>query len=151
MHTIASKAVCFHEALQPAFKEYSAQTVKNASALAKVLADAGLRIVSGGTDNHLMLVDITSVNNTGKVAAAALDRAGIVVNKNAIPFDTQSPFVTSGVRIGTPAVTTRGMKEAEMEELGGLIAKVLKNLEDEKIEAEVRAAAKALAARFPVP
>ena len=151
MHTIASKAVCFHEALQPAFRDYSSQVVKNAVVLAKVINDAGLRIVSGGTDNHLMLVDMTSVENTGKVAAAALDRAGIIVNKNAIPFDTQSPFVTSGVRIGTPAVTTRGMMEPDMEELGALIARVLNNLGDEKIEAEVLVEIENLAARNPVP
>ena len=151
MHTIASKAVCFHEALQPAFKEYSKQIIKNASVLAKVINDAGLRIVSGGTDNHLMLVDMTSVKSTGKIASEALDRAGIVVNKNAIPFDKESPFVTSGVRIGTPAVTTRGMKEPEMEELGALILRILKNLENEEIEAQVRAEVQNLAARFPVP
>ena len=151
MHTIAAKAVCFREALQPAFKGYAEQIVKNAAVLAGVINGAGLRIVSGGTDNHLMLVDMTSVDSTGKVAAASLDRAGIVVNKNAIPFDTQSPFITSGVRIGTPAVTTRGMTEPDMQELGGLIVRVLKNLDDATIEAEVRADIEKLVARFPAP
>ena len=151
MHTIASKAVCFHEALQPEFRDYAKQIVKNAAVLARVINDAGLRIVSGGTDNHLMLVDMTSVGSTGKVAAAALDRSGIIVNKNSIPFDTLSPFVTSGIRLGTPAVTTRGMKEPEMEELGSLIVKVLKNIENAGVEAAVSTEVEDLAARFPVP
>ena len=117
MHTIAAKAVCFGEALQPAFKDYMKQVVKNAVSMATALTDESIRLVSGGTDNHLMLVDLSATETTGKDAAAALDRAAITVNKNSIPFDTKSPFVTSGIRIGTPAVTTRGMKEAEMEQI----------------------------------
>jgi len=151
MHTIAAKAVCFREALQPEFKVYSKQVVKNASVLASVLAKAGLRIISGGTDNHLMLADVTSIGLTGKVAAKALDQAGIIVNKNSIPFDKESPFVTSGVRFGTPAATTRGMKESEMQEIGALIMKVLNNVDNDAVKAEVRREVENLAMRFPAP
>ncbi len=150
MHVIAGKAVCFHEALQPAFKEYAAQVVKNAKVMADTLAAAGVRIVSGGTENHVMLVDLTPVSLTGKDAAALLDEALITVNKNAIPFDTKSPFVTSGIRIGTPAVTTRGMKEAEMKTIAGFIEQLLKNPSEETIHA-VREQVVELTARFPVP
>ena len=115
MHVIAAKAVCLKEALTPEFKTYQQQIVKNAARLAAGLSKAGFRLVSGGTDNHLMLVDVFSRGLTGKVAEAALGRAGITVNKNAIPFDQHPPLVASGIRIGTPAVTTRGMKEAEMD------------------------------------
>ena len=115
MHTIAAKAVCFGEALKPEFKSYVEQVVKNAQTMSDALADDSIRIVSGGTDNHLMLVDLSKTNTTGKDAASSLDKAAITVNKNSIPFDTKSPFVTSGIRIGTPAVTTRGMKEKEMD------------------------------------
>lgn len=151
MHIIAAKAVCLLEASQPAFRDYAQQVVKNAQALAATLAKNGLRICSGGTDNHLMLVDLTPINVTGKDAAHTLDHASITVNKNAIPFDTKSPFVTSGIRIGTPAVTTRGMKEPEMVQIGDWIARVLRNLTDEKVIAEVRAEVLALTAKFPVP
>ena len=125
MHTIAAKAVCFHEALQPSFKTYQQQIVKNAKALGETLSSAGVRLVSGGTDNHMMLVDLTPKNRTGKEVEKLLDLAHITVNKNTIPFETLSPFVTSGVRIGTPAVTSRGMKEAEMKVIGGLIASII--------------------------
>jgi len=151
MHVIAAKAVCFHEALQPAFKTYQQQVVKNAQVLANTLADDELRIVSQGTDNHLMLLDLTEVGITGKDAATALDKAAITVNKNGIPFDTKSPFVTSGIRIGTPAITTRGMKEPEMEKIAGFIKRVLKNSTNEKIIAEVREEVIALTKAFPIP
>jgi RpiB/LacA/LacB family sugar-phosphate isomerase len=151
MHIIAAKAVCFHEALQPAFKEYSEQIIRNAQALATGMEKAGFRIVSGGTDNHLMLVDLTTIDVTGKDAAAALDKACITVNKNAIPFDTKSPFVTSGVRLGTPAVTTRGMGEAEMGEIAGFIKDVLANIDNEKSVKAVREKVLGLTAKFPVP
>ena len=151
MHTIAAKAVCFHEVLQPAFKQYQQQVVKNAQALASALEDDEIRIVSGGTDNHLMLVDLTGTGVTGKVAAAALDQAAITVNKNGIPFDTKSPFVTSGIRIGTPAITTRGMKEPEMEKIAALIKRVLQNSENTNVIAQVREEVIALTAEFPIP
>jgi glycine hydroxymethyltransferase len=151
MHIIAGKAVCFLEALQPSFKTYQQQVVRNAQTMAAAFIKAGLRICSGGTDNHLMLVDLNPLGLTGKDAAAALDRASITVNKNGIPFDTKSPFQTSGIRVGTPAVTTRGMKEADMEQIAGCITTVLKNLQDEKVLTEVRARVLALTARFPVP
>ena len=151
MHVVAAKAVCFHEALQPSFKDYARQVVKNAQVMSAALEKRGVRIVSGGTDNHLMLVDLTPVNVTGKDAATALDKARITVNKNAIPFDKQSPFVTSGIRVGTPAVTTRGMKEAEMERIAGLITDVLKAPQDEGVIARVREQVVELTSRFPVP
>jgi RpiB/LacA/LacB family sugar-phosphate isomerase len=151
MHVIAAKAVCLKEALQPSFKAYAQQIVKNAQALAACLANAGLRICSGGTDNHLMLVDLSPIHGTGKDAAAALDRASITVNKNAIPFDAKSPFVTSGIRVGTPAVTTRGMRENEMEQIAGFIARILAAKDNERVIKEVRAEVVALTAQFPVP
>ncbi|MBU1908546.1 MAG: ribose 5-phosphate isomerase B [Verrucomicrobia bacterium] len=151
MHVIAAKAVCFHEALQPAFKTYQQQIVRNAQTLAAALERRGLRIVSGGTDNHMMLVDLTPVGVTGKDAATALDRACITVNKNAIPFDTRSPFVTSGIRVGTPAVTTRGMKESEMERIAEFMGRVLAAPGDAKVLEAVRADVLALTAQFPVP
>src|SRR5258705_4700926 len=129
-HVIAAKAVAFKEALEPAFTVYCKQIVANARALAKALAARGYQLVSGGTDNHLMLVDLRNKGLTGKVAEKALDVAGITVNKNTVPKETQSPFVTSGVRIGTPAVTTRGMKEGEMEKIAALIDRVLLAPED---------------------
>lgn len=151
MHTIAAKAVCFQEALQPAFKEYAQQVVRNAQALASALEQAGVRIVSGGTDNHLMLVDLTSMNVSGKDAAAALDQARVTVNKNAIPFDTKSPFVTSGIRLGTAAVTTRGMGDAEMKMIAGFIKQVLEKPDDKKTLQRVRDEVIAFTAPFPVP
>nr|MBP9518743.1 serine hydroxymethyltransferase [Fervidobacterium sp.] len=131
MHIIAAKAVCFKEALTEEFKEYQHQIVKNAKALAKALEDRGLRIVSGGTDTHLMLVDLNSLNVTGKAAETALGYCHITVNKNTIPNETRSAFVTSGIRLGTPALTTRGMKEKQMDEIADLIVAVLKNVKDE--------------------
>jgi glycine hydroxymethyltransferase len=139
MHVIAAKAVAFKEALQPDFKEYSRQIIKNAQALAETLMAAGFNLVSGGTDNHLMLVDLRNKEITGKAAEEALEKAGITVNKNTVPFETRSPFVTSGIRIGTPALTTRGMKEPEMKQIGGWITRVLAAPEDEKVIADVRA------------
>jgi glycine hydroxymethyltransferase len=151
MHIVAAKAICFHEALQPAFKDYAKQIVANAKVMAETLSSAGLRIVSGGTDNHVMLVDLTPVNGTGKDASVLLDEALITVNKNAIPFDTKSPFVTSGIRIGTPAVTTRGMKETEMRTIGGFIVDLLKNPGNTALVHKVREDVIALTDRFPVP
>ncbi|MDD5018670.1 MAG: serine hydroxymethyltransferase [Eubacteriales bacterium] len=130
MHVIAAKAVCFEEAFSPDFKAYQKQIVNNAKALAESLMQNGIRLVSGGTDNHLMLVDLTDKGITGKELEDMLGRANITVNKNAIPFDTRSPFITSGIRIGTPAVTTRGMDEADMTEIGGLLSDIINNGED---------------------
>ena len=156
MHIIAAKAVCFKEAMTPGFVEYQKQIVRNAKHLAKSLADLGLRIVSGGTDTHLFLVDLNPANVTGKAAEKALEKCGITVNKNTIPKETRSPFVASGIRIGTPAVTTRGMKEAEMEQIASLIQRVLANVTDEKgnvkdsVQAEVVMEVKKLCERFPL-
>jgi glycine hydroxymethyltransferase len=149
-HVIAAKAVAFKEALEPAFTVYCKQIVKNAQALAGALAGKGYQLVSGGTDNHLMLVDLRNKGLTGKVAEKALDVAGITVNKNTVPKETQSPFVTSGVRIGTPAVTTRGMREGEMAQIATLIDRVLTAPEDLSLAAKVREEVKALAGRFPL-
>ena len=152
MHVVAAKAVAFHEALQPAFRDYAAQIVANAAALADALAAEGFRIVSGGTDNHLMLVDLRPFGVTGKVAQEALDRAGITCNKNAIPNDPEKPFVTSGLRLGTAAVTTAGMREPEMAQISALIAQVLRKVDDDHIAADVRAQAAELCSRFvPYP
>ena len=148
---IAAKAVCFREWMQPAKKDYAQQVVRNCAVLCKTVRDRGYRIVSGGTDNHLFLVDVKAKGMTGKDAAAALDAAGIVVNKNTIPFDTESPFKTSGIRIGPASVTTRGMKEPEMIKIGTWIADVLDNIADISVQARVKAEAKALVADFPVP
>ena len=151
MHTIAAKAVCFHEDLQPAFKTYQQQVVKNAQALAAALEDDDIRLVSGGTDNHLMLVDLSKTGVTGKDAAIALDKAAITVNKNAIPFDTKSPFVTSGIRIGTPAVTTRGMKEAEMVKIADFIKRAIRNADNDAVLTQIKEEVVALTAAFPIP
>lgn len=148
MHVIAGKAVCFKEAAQPEFIQYQKQTLANAQALAAALTQSGLRIVSGGTDNHLMLVDLTPKNKTGKEVEAILGAANITVNKNAIPFDKEKPMVTSGVRIGSPAVTTRGMKEAEMAQIGAFIGRLVEGGEQE-VEA-VKAAVIELCSRFPL-
>ena len=150
MHIIAAKAVCLLEALTPAFRTYQQQIVTNAARLAAGLSAAGFRLVSGGTDNHLMLVDVFSKGLTGKVAEAALGRAGITVNKNAIPFDQQPPMVASGIRVGTPAVTTRGMQEAAMDEIAGLIARVLTAPDDESVAAEVRKDVADLCRQYPL-
>ena len=150
MHVIAAKAVAFHEALQPEFKVYSAQVLANARAMTEVLKERGYKIVSGGTDNHLFLVDLIDKNITGKDADAALGRAHMTVNKNAVPNDPRPPMVSSGLRIGTPAVTTRGFKEAEVRQLSHWIADVLDNLGDESVIERVRAQVMALCRRFPV-
>ncbi|MED3661378.1 serine hydroxymethyltransferase [Ureibacillus sp. FSL K6-8385] len=150
MHVIAAKAVAFGEALQPEFKEYAKQIKKNAQVLAETLLAEGLEIVSGGTDNHLLLVNVKSVGLTGKVAEKLLDEVKITVNKNSIPFDEEKPFVTSGIRIGTPAITTRGFKEEDAKEVGLIIAKVLKNPEDEAVKEEARARVKALTDKYPI-
>jgi glycine hydroxymethyltransferase len=151
MHVIAAKAVCFHEALQPQFREYQRQIVLNAKALAAGIAKHGYRIVSGGTDNHLMLVDLRPKEINGKEAQEVLDRAGITVNKNAIPFDTYPIFKPGGIRIGTPAVTTRGMKEEEMLEIGDLIAEALSNRNEESALGRVHEKVRELTRRFPLP
>jgi len=150
MHIIAAKAVAFKEVLQPEFKLYAQQVVKNAQALAGGLVEKGYKLVSGGTDNHLMLVDFTGSDITGKVAERALEDAGITVNKNAVPFDTRSPFVTSGIRIGTPATTTRGLKEAEMLQVAEWIDRALKNIENSAELAKIKAEVKVLCQRFPL-
>ena len=149
-HVIAAKAVAFKEALAPEFKVYSAQIVTNARALAAELTRLGFKIVSGGTDNHLMLVDLRSKGLTGKVAQIALDEAAITVNKNTVPKETESPFITSGIRIGTPAVTTRGMREAEMKTIAGLINRVLEAPQDAAVAATVKKEVEVLAGRFPL-
>jgi glycine hydroxymethyltransferase len=150
MHTIAAKAVCLTEAMQPEFRVYQEQVVANARALAAAMAKHGFRIVSGGTDNHLFLVDIYSKGLTGKDAQPALDRAGITVNKNAIPFDPLPPMTASGIRMGTPAITTRGMREAEMEPIAAWIAEVLAHLGDASTEARVRGEIEKFTERFPL-
>lgn len=150
MHVIAAKAVAFGEALKPEFKTYQAQIRKNAEALAAALIEEGFRIVSGGTDSHLMLVDLRPFNVNGKIAQHALDVAAITTNKNSIPFDPEKPFVTSGIRLGTPAVTTRGMKEAEMKEIAQFIARALRAPEDTENLASVREGVVALTKRFPI-
>lgn len=150
MHVIAAKAVAFGEALKPEFKSYQAQIRKNAHALAEALIEQGFRIVSGGTDSHLMLVDLRPFNVNGKVAQHALDVAAITTNKNSIPFDPEKPFVTSGIRLGTPAVTTRGMKEAEMKEIAQFIARALRAPEDAANLAAVREDVVSLTKRFPI-
>ncbi len=151
MHVIAAKAVCFHEALQPQFREYQRQVVVNAKALAAGLAKHGYRIVSGGTDNHLMLVDLRPKNLNGKEAQEVLDRAGITVNKNAIPFDTSSPFKPGGIRVGTPAVTTRSMKEEDMLEIADLVAEALEKRNDANALENVHKRVLDLTQRFPLP
>jgi glycine hydroxymethyltransferase len=148
MHTITAKAVCFEEALRPSFTEYNKQIVKNAKVLAETLMNNGIRLVSGGTDNHLMLLDLTDQGITGLEAETALGRAAITVNKNTIPNETKSPFVTSGLRIGTPAVTSRGMKEAEMRLIGTWIASVIKDIKNEKNIKDVHGKVEALAGKF---
>ncbi len=150
MHVIAAKAVAFLEALQPEFKIYQQQVVANARAMADVLMDRGYKIVSGGTDNHLFLVDLIDKGITGKDADAALDRANITVNKNAVPNDPRSPFVTSGLRIGTPAITTRGFGLAETRAMTGWIADVLDDIENEAVIDRVRGQVIDLCGRFPV-
>ena len=150
MHVIAAKAVALHEALQPAFKEYAAQVVKNAKTLAAALQEKGFRIVSGGTDNHLMLVDLRNKNVTGKEAQLILDGVGITANRNTIPFEPLSPFVTSGIRLGSPALTTRGFKEADMEEVAAIIALVLDQPTDTAAQEEAAKRVDALCQKYPL-
>ena len=150
MHVIAAKAVCFLEAAEPGFADYQRQVVRNASRLSGALAAQGFRIVSGGTDNHLLLVDVFSRGLTGRVSEEALGRAGITVNKNAIPFDEQPPMVASGIRLGTPALTTRGMADAEMETVAELIGRVLSAPEDDSVARMVRGEVEALCRKFPL-
>ncbi len=150
MHVIAAKAVAFQEALQQEFIDYQKQVIVNAQTLAQALIDRGYKIISGGTDTHLMLVDLRTHGLTGKESEKALEQAGITVNKNMVPFDDQSPFITSGIRLGTPALTTRGMKEDEMKRIAELIDKVLFNISDEKVHADIRNTVKELCKKFPL-
>jgi glycine hydroxymethyltransferase len=150
MHIVAAKAVCFKEAMEPSFAQYQRQIVANAQRLAASISSHGFRLVSGGTDNHLMLVDVFSKGLTGKVAEAALGKAGITVNKNAIPFDQNPPMVASGIRVGTPAVTTRGMREPEMDQIGELIARVLAAPDDERALGTVKGEVERLCRKFPL-
>src|SRR4029450_9801659 len=150
MHIIAAKAVCFKEAMEPAFKDYQRQIVANAQRLASAIASQGFRIVSGGTDNHLMLVDVFSKGVTGKAAEAALGKAGITVNKNAIPFDQNPPMVASGIRVGTPALTTRGMGGAERQQIAALMARVLAGPDDDRTIGMVKTEVEQLCRRFPL-
>ena len=149
MHVIAAKAVCFKQAMEPEFADYQKRILANAARLAASLTDHGFRLVSGGTDNHLMLVDTFSKGVTGKAAEAALGKAGITVNKNAIPFDKNPPMVASGIRVGTPATTTRGMGVAEMDVIGDLIARVLDAPDDERVAGMVKAEVEGLCKTFP--
>jgi len=149
-HVIAAKAVCFKLAMEDEFKGYQQQVIKNAAVMAKELANLGLRIVSGGTDTHLMLVDVTPMGITGKDAETALDLAGITVNKNTIPFDQNPPMVSSGIRLGAPSVSTRGMKEGEMKTIAELIVDALKNTSDENYLAGIKNKVKELTSAFPI-
>jgi glycine hydroxymethyltransferase len=150
-HIIAAKAVAFGEALKPEFQDYAKQIITNAKHLAEKLTELGFTLVSGGTDTHLILVDLTNKGVPGKQAQAALDRVGITLNKNTVPFDTRSPFDPSGIRLGTPAVTTRGMKEKEMELIAGWINEVITNINDEKMYAKVKKEIEKMCLKFPVP
>ena len=151
MHAIAAKAVCFGEALTPAFARYAHQVVANAQAMAQEISESGLRLVSGGTDNHLMLVDVTPLGITGQQADSALEKVGIIANKNAIPFDPKPPRVASGLRLGTPAITSRGFEEGEARQVAKLIVETLTAVDDEGVQRRVAGEVKELAARFPVP
>ena len=151
MHTIAGKAVCFGQALQPEFSRYAHQVVENCQVLAAELSEAGMRLVSGGTDNHLILVDVTPMGITGRQAEQALESVGIIANKNAIPFDPRPPRVTSGLRLGTPAITSRGMGAEETSRVAGMVARVLSNIEDKALHAQVETEVRELTAGFPVP
>jgi glycine hydroxymethyltransferase len=151
MHTIAAKAVCFHEALQPSFVDYQQAILNNALTLASELQRLGLRLISGGTDNHLVLVDLTETGTTGKEAEESLGAVGIVVNRNAIPFDPRPPLLTSGIRLGTPAVTTRGFGSEEMKRISALIVEVITNIGDQNIQNQVRQEVSQMCYRFPIP
>ena len=151
MHAIAAKAIAFFEAMQPEFTTYQKAVLENAAMLASELKLHGLRIVSGGTDNHLILVDLTPTGITGKAAQEALEATGILVNRNAIPFDSRPPQISSGIRLGTPAITTRGMGTKEIKQLASLLTKVLSNLANEKVKKEVSQQVAVLCQRFPIP
>jgi glycine hydroxymethyltransferase len=151
MHVVAAKAICFHEALQPEFKEYGRQVIANAQALAEVLMNGGLRLVSGGTENHLMLVDVTPLGIGGKQAEETLERCGITVNKNMIPYDERKPVDPSGIRVGTPALTTRGMGDTEMKTIGHWMLEALRSVDDQAVHARIRGQVRELCADFPVP
>jgi glycine hydroxymethyltransferase len=150
MHVIAAKAVAFRKAMEPSFKDYQKQIIQNAAVLAETMVDEGFRLVAGGTDTHLFLVDLTNKRLTGAAAQTALDEVGITVNKNTIPFEMQSPMVTSGIRVGTPAVTSRGMKEPEMRLIGAAISRILHNIGDESVKAEVKRTVRELCDAFPL-
>jgi glycine hydroxymethyltransferase len=151
MHVIAGKAICFGEALRPSFKQYAQAIIDNARTLAETLLAGGLTLVSGGTENHLMLADVTAIGLTGKTAEEALGRCGVTVNKNMIPFDARKPLDPSGIRIGTPALTTRGMGTAEMKTIGGWMLAALKAADDEALLARIRGQVADLCRSFPVP
>ena len=151
MHAIAAKAVAFGEALQPEFRAYCQQVLDNAQALATALEGEGLRLVSGGTDNHLMLVDLRPVGATGKAAEIALDNAGIHTNKNMIPYDPEKPTISSGIRLGTPAVTTRGFGVGEMQQIAAWIGEIVRDTENETLQARIHGEVQALCRNFPVP
>jgi glycine hydroxymethyltransferase len=151
MHVIAAKAVAFHKAMQPEFVSYQKAVLRNAKVMASELGRLGLRLVSGGTDTHLLLVDLSPIGITGATAEKALDAVGITVNKNVIPFDPRSPQVTSGIRLGTPAVTSRGFKDKEMKLIASLIVRVLSNPGNEQINEEVRRQVNEICNKFPVP
>ena len=151
MHTIAAKAVCFQEALQPGFTDYQRAVLDNAQVLASGLQQNGLRLISGGTDNHLVLVDLTETGITGRQAEEALGAAGIVVNRNTIPFDKQPPRITGGIRLGTPAVTTRGFGKEEIKQIAAMIIKIITNIDNPKIKKKVREEVSQMCSRFPVP
>jgi glycine hydroxymethyltransferase len=150
MHQIAGKAVCFKEAMKPEFKDYAKQIKKNTKSLAEGLRENNLRMVSGGTDNHLVLVDLKEEDITGKKAEKALEEVNIVANKNTVPYDPESPRVTSGVRIGTPALTTRGMEEKDLKEIGEMIGKRIKNPEDDELAEEIRSRVNELLENYPL-
>ncbi len=149
-HCIAAKAVCFHEAMQPEFKEYAAQTIKNAKVLAEELGANGLRVVAGKTESHLVLLDLTAKGITGKEAQMSLEEAGIITNRNTIPFDTRSPFITSGLRVGTAALTTRGMKESEMKEIASMLVKVVEKPDDSELKLRIRSEVEELCEKFQI-
>ena len=151
MHAIAGKAVCFGEALKDDFTTYATQVVANAKAMAGEISKGGLRLVSGGTDNHLMLVDLTPMGITGRAADSALEKVGIIANKNAIPYDPKPPRVTSGLRLGTPAITSRGFNETYTRQVARMIVEVLSSIDEEKVQQRVAEEVKELTARFPVP
>jgi glycine hydroxymethyltransferase len=151
MHAVAGKAVCFQEAMQPAFTDYQRAVLDNARVLAAGLQQNGLRLISGGTDNHLVLVDLASTGITGRQAEEALGAAGIVVNRNTVPFDKQPPRITGGIRLGTPAVTTRGFGKEEIKQIAAMIIKILANIDNTKIKKEVREEVSQICSRFPVP